>query len=223
MKFEQTDLISRRGVLKFDNIKKGVTNIFEQIALNKICFRSLFQHDSNSYYMYDIMNACAAFEAQFEETYKNKFKFKEQSTVKSKMIKYIEDSRQNYSTEELEYFDAILNGFKNYRDTLKKRIEIALNEFKRIYEQINEGEEDRDYKIKQDFMHDYQSLPERIVNARNALDHGNLKYLITWSAFTDTELLRAVTYMLILQKAEIDDYDIMCCLEKMACLTITIH
>lgn len=52
-------------------------------------------------------------------------------------------------------------------------------------------------------------------DTRSALDHGNTDYVITNQMFLDTQLLRAMTYMLILKEAGIDDQSIKRCIDKM--------
>ena len=87
---------------------------------------------------------------------------------------------------------------KNAKETLKKRIDIVLQEFIEIYGEQN---------IKCDFEEDYVKMPERIKNSRNALDHGNVEYKFERNMYWDAELLRAMVYMLILKTAGVSDKD----------------
>ena len=206
LKHEIGSDISKYRVFNYNNIKDGIENIFKQIITKQICFRSLFDSSTNEIHLHDIINICAAFESQF--SLRNpKYNFKEQKEVKKKMINLLKESKESFSCGELEHFDYILQGFNNFNDTLKKRLEIALDEFINIYGEKN---------VKYGFKEDYHLLPERIKKARDALAHGNLEHPLTKSAFTDTELLRAIVYMLILQEAKIDDINIKECLQKMS-------
>lgn len=198
--------LSRCSILPYNNINKEIGNILNQIASNQICFRSLFNYHSNEIITYDIMNICAAFEAQFLISYP-KFKDKEQSAIKARMVADLETKRSEYSGKEASYFDDILNGLKNYNDTLQKRLQYALDEFTRVY-----GDDDTKF----DFHDEYSTLPKRIKDTRNALDHGNYKYKLTPLMFRDVELLRAIIYMLILEQANMDEKNIKACLKKLS-------
>lgn len=207
MRPEQNVLISNRErVLKYKDIKECIGNIFEQISKNQIYFRSLFNEHDTIIHTYDIMNICAAFEAQFA-VLEPKFKDKTQSSIKKRMVNQILSYRAEYDDTETEYFDAILNGLKNFNDTLQRRLQIALDEFIRIY-----GEDDIGF----DFYREYRTMPKRIKDTRNALDHGNCTYQLTSLMFQDTELLRAITYMLILKKANMPDSNIRTCLKRLS-------
>ena len=184
----------------------SIGNIFDQISGNQIYFRSLFNENDAIIRTYDIMNICAAFEAQFD-ILEPKFKDKTQSDIKKKMVNHLASHRTEYDDTEAVYFDAILNGLKNFNDTLQKRLQIALDEFIRIY-----GEDD----ICFDFSPEYRTMPKRIKDTRNALDHGNHTYQLTSLMFKDTELLRAITYMLILKKANMSDTNIRACLKRLS-------
>ena len=203
---EEERPILKNRVLDYENIKSGIENIFSQIIANQICFRSLFDTSITQIHIHDIVNICAAFEAQFELT-NPKFKDKEQRAVKRKMINDLNALRKNYSDVELEHFDTVLEGFKNFSDTLKLRLQTALGEFVRICGKTGASG---------GFKKDYQQMPERIKNARNAIAHGNLEHPLIEAAFTDTELVRAIIYMLILQEAKIDDWNIGACLKKLS-------
>jgi len=197
----EIDVLKTR-VLRYEDLKPGIENIFNQISENSICFRSLFSTNPNEIFLHDIVNICAAFESQFSH-----YEDKEQKDVKKKMLKYLEQTREDYSDKEKEHFDVILKSFSNVNNTLKKRLEIALNDFISLY---------REKYVEFGFKEDYSSLPERIVKARNAIAHGNLKHPMLIEAFTDTILLRAITYMLILRKAGISDKNIINCINKMS-------
>ena len=207
MRPEQNVSISNRErVLKYKDIKECIGNIFEQISKNQVYFRSLFNEDDTIIHTYDIMNICAAFEAQFA-VFAPKFEDKTKSNVKKKMVNHLLSHRTEYDDTETEYFDAILDWLKNFNDTLQKRLQIALDEFIRIY-----GEDDIDF----DFSPEYKTMPKRIKDTRNALDHGNHTYQLTSLMFKDTELLRAITYMLILKKANMSDSNIRACLKRLS-------
>lgn len=207
MRPEQNVSISNRErVLKYKDIKECIGNIFEQISKNQVYFRSLFNEDDTIIHTYDIMNICAAFEAQFA-VFAPKFEDKTKSNVKKKMVNHLLSHRTEYDDTETEYFDAILYGLKNFNDTLQKRLQIALDEFIRIY-----GEDDIGF----DFSPEYKTMPKRIKDTRNALDHGNHTYQLTSLMFKDTELLRAITYMLILKKANMSDSNIRACLKRLS-------
>lgn len=207
MRPEQNISIARREhVLKYKDIKECIGNIFDQISNNQVYFRSLFNEDDAIIHTYDIMNICAAFEAQFAAL-EPKFKDKTQSSIKKKMVNHLMSHRTEYSDAEIVYFDSILEGVKNFNDTLQKRLQIALDEFIRIY-----GEDNIDF----DFFPEYRTMPKRIKDTRNALDHGNRSYQLTSLMFKDTELLRAITYMLILKKANMSDSNIRACLKRLS-------
>lgn len=207
MRPEQNISVSNRErVLKYKDIKECIGNIFDQISRNQIYFRALFNEHDTIIRTYDIMNICAAFEAQFA-VIEPKFKDKTQSNTKKKMVNHLMTHRTEYDDTETDYFDVILNGLKNFNDTLRKRLQIALDKFIKIYGEDNIGF---------DFTPDYRAMPKRIADTRNALDHGNRTYQLTSVMFKDTELLRAITYMLILQKAGMSDSNIRACLKRLS-------
>ena len=63
-------------------------------------------------------------------------------------------------------------------------------------------------------MIDYEKMPERIKNSRNALDHGNRDIVLNSNAYWDAELLRAIVYMMILKEAGVDEEKIRHSLNK---------
>lgn len=197
--------VSKERVFDYENIEMGIENLLDQIITNKICFRSLLNYHENEINTSDIMNVCAAFESQFGIHYP-KFVNKHQKQVKRKMVTALENMRANYLDEEKIYFDDILKGLKYYNDTFQNKLDLALAEFEQIY-----GE-----KIGFDFFENYKTFPKRMKETRNALDHGNRDYIITNQMLMDVELLRAITYMLILKEAGIDDNNIKKCLIKMS-------
>lgn len=203
---EKDYTIHPRRVLDYNYLKDGIGNIINLISSNKIYFRSLFCVDTDYITYSDIMNVCAAFESQYNSLYGD-FKNKQQSNVKKKMIKLITDQKASFANDELSYYEDILQGFKNYRDSLKQRLESALSEFVEIYGDIH---------IQCDFEQNYADMPTRIKDARNALDHGNRNYSITYNAYWDSELLRAITYMLILKQANIPEKCMKPCLQKLS-------
>jgi len=206
MRQDKEQNIEKDKVFCYEHIEQGIESIFKQILDNQICFRSLFRYSDKEISTYDIMNICAAFESQFSAA-NPKFIDKGQKAIKRRMVKDLEGLRGNYTSDEHEHFDTVLDGLKHYNDTLKKRLEIALEEFVRIY-----GEKEVEFG----FANDFSLLPERMKNTRNALDHGNPNYYLTTAMFRDAELLRAITYMLILQAAKIDDINIKECLIKLS-------
>lgn len=184
-------------VLTYEDIKEIAGSLLEMIYNEQICFRSLFPSNYDRITYADIMNVCAAFETQFKSRYQKNFRYEEQEIVKEKMIGILEQSRESeFAKDEKPLFDELLNGFKFVSETLRKRIEIALDDFKDMY-----GDEE----IRCDFEDDYLRMPERIKNSRNALDHGRLKYQFQNIMFWDAELLRAVVYMMILETAGLAD------------------
>lgn len=206
MRPEQERIIYPERVLEYSALESGIKNIIESISSNRIYFRSLFSADANLITYADIMNVCAAFESQYAALYGD-FKDEKKSKIKKKMISMITKNKDLFTKEEESYYKDVLEGFRNYRDSLKKRIEHALSEFVEIY-----GDENIEY----DFVKSYLEMPERIKNARNALDHGNKEYILTYDMYWDSELLRAITYMLILKQANIPDEQIRKCLKKIS-------
>lgn len=191
--------INPNRCLTYDDTECGLAVLLDMICNNEICFRSLFPCNEKEITYADIMNICAAFELQFDKSVKKNYKYKEQEKVKKKMIKIIDDSRETqFSDAEKAHFDEIIIGMKNVKETLKKRIDLVLQEFIEIY-----GEEN----VKDGFEDDYVNMPERIKNSRNALDHGNVEYKFERIMYWDAELLRAMVYMLILKSAGVTDRD----------------
>lgn len=203
---EQERKIYPKRVLEYSNLKDGIGNLIDSISSNKIYFRSLFSVDTDLITCADIMNICAAFESQYDSLYGD-FRDKKKSGVKKKMIKMIVEKEDLFTEDEESYYKDILEGFRNYRDSLKQRIEYALSEFVKIY-----GDEN----VQCDFEETYLDMPTRIKDARNALDHGNKEHIFYHSTYWDSELLRAITYMLILKQANIPDEQIRQCLKKLS-------
>jgi len=193
------------SVIPYECLQKGIANIFTQIARSQINFRNLFDSSKTEICMNDIVNACAAFEAQFDLAYSKKFSFPEQKAVKEKMIANLTALRNTYMDTELEHFDSLLAGFNNVKEFLKKRLEIALADLVNIY-----GERETESK----FREGYQEMPERIKNARNWIAHGDHTKPLESAAFFDVRLVRAITYMLILKEAKLTDSDIKSCIRE---------
>lgn len=187
---EEDDSIIRERVLEYTDIEMGISKLITLIDNNGILFRSLFPIDKDKISYKDIMNICAAFESQAPD-----FADNEQKNVRRKMVQKLKNLRGEFAENELEYFDDIIEGFNKYKDSLKQRIELALNEFIEIYGSEN---------IKYNFLIDYEKMPERIKNSRNALDHGNRDIVLNSNAYWDAELLRAIVYMMILKEAGVD-------------------
>lgn len=195
-------------VLLYEDIETGIEKIMEMINKNQVCFRSLFVADYDIITYADIMNTCAAFEAQFNEKYKNTIKFKEQENVKKKMIELLKESRDAFTNVEQVYFDEILAGMKNVKETLRERLQMELDSFVNIYGKL---------ETECDFYTGYEQMPSRIKDSRNALDHGNIDYQFKNIMFLDAELLRAVIYKMILETAGINDKDkLVNCLKKLS-------
>lgn len=192
---------SKWNIIPYDLIKDNLSNLLQEIADNNICFRSLFNFEKDKINMVDIMNICASFESQFDSTYPN---FKR---VKKDVIKYITEMPNNYNEQELDELNTIINGIKNYSDTLKSKLQFALDDFVKIYE----GESG---KVEFDFGKNYINMPDRFKNVRNALDHGNVKYQLTVQNYFDVDLVRAIIYMMILKKINMPNEQIKVCVRK---------
>lgn len=189
--------LNANRILLYEDIDEIVGSLIEMIYNDQICFRSLFVSDYDRITHADIMNICAAFETQFRQRYIKNFRYKEQELVKKKMIEVLEQARDlQFDEKEKPLFDELLNGIKYVSETLRKRIEIALSDFIKMY-----GEDE----IKFDFEESYAEMPERIKNSRNALDHGRIDYPFQNVMYWDAELLRAVVYMMILETAGLVD------------------
>lgn len=196
-------------MISYDDINNNIGEIFNEIINDSICFVSLFQYDSNYINAIDIMNICAAFESQFEITYPN-YRNKKFEKIKTEMVNQLSLMASKYHDKDYEVFKEILTCTNNYKDILKLKIEYALNEFEKLYDEKVREHMD----IKFDFTDDYKNMPTRIKDARNALDHGNNKYKITYKELTDTILLRAITYSMILKVAKVRKFNIMKCIRK---------
>ena len=157
------------------------------------------------------MNVCAAFESQFDKTYPS-YKNKRFHKVKEDLLTELDVFKSNYKKdkESQMILDEITLSVKNYKDILKSKLEYALKDFEKLYNtKIREH-----IDIKFDFKDNYKDMPTRIKNARNKLDHGNTKVKISYDVLTDTILLRAVTYFMILKKAGLKRANIMKCIRK---------
>ena len=194
---DENATIRKELVIEYDEIKDGLGKLFEMFYRDEICNRSLFICDSQKITYMDIMNICAAFEAQFRESYGNKYKIQKQEDVKNKLVKFIENHKTELINEnEEEAYSDIMQGLKNVTETLQARIQQSLDELENDY-----GKE----RIKARFMVDYENMPCRIKNSRNAMDHGRKNYKLSYNEYLDSELLRAIVYMLALKKAGIVD------------------
>ncbi|MBD5516609.1 MAG: hypothetical protein HDR06_18750 [Lachnospiraceae bacterium] len=199
---EENANIIRERVLEYADVEVGIDKLITSIDNNGILFRSLFPTDKEMIFYSDIMNICAAFESQAPD-----FAGNEQKNVRRKMVKKLKDLRSEFAENELEYFDDIIEGFNKYKDTLKQRIELALNEFIEIYGSEN---------VKYNFLTNYEEMPERIKNSRNALDHGDREKRLSNNEYWDAELLRAIVYMMILKEAGIDGESLKHSLDKLS-------
>lgn len=92
-----------------------------------------------------------------------------------------------------EIADNNINGIRNFSDTLKSKLQYALEDFVETYEKDKN-------RVEFDFGKNYIDMPNRLKNARNALDHGNTKYQLSNINYYDVELVRAIIYMMILKK-----------------------
>ena len=195
--------VPKRQVIKYNNIKDGISNIFNQIEKNQICFRSLYNYSTNTIFTYDIVNICAAFDNQcdYEENVKNE----KQHDVKKKMLKKLNEIETDLSQDEYDLYNGLLECFKNCKDTLKQRLETTIHELEKLF--------DNEEKVKWIFGKNYKDLPTRMKNARNNLAHGKTKYTFNEEVVYDMHLLRAMIYMLILRKSNISKTDIIECLK----------
>ena len=108
----------------------------------------------------------------------------------------MEQNKSSIIDGDEEAYNVVVEGIKYVNETLKNRIQEALNSFVEIY-----GEQ----QVRLRFSNDFEKMPERIKNSRNYLDHGNVKKSFTKKSFTDAELLRAVVYMMIIESAGITE------------------
>lgn len=201
--------IKWNNVFKYDNLKEKIGEIFNEIINDNICFVSLFQYEKEYISTIDIMNICAAFESQFDKTYP-KYRNKKFNCVKDDILTDLDFFKSTYKRDKKsqEITNEIILAVKNYKDILRSKLEYALIDFEKLYNS-KYGE---NMSIKYDFKDNYKEMPIRIKNARNKLDHGNTKVEINYDVLTDTILLRAVTYFMILKKAGIKRADIMKCI-----------
>ena len=197
--------------MNFDDIKEKISEIFNEIINDNICFVSLFQYEENYISTIDIMNVCAAFESQFDKTYP-KYRNKRFHIVKEDLVAELNMFKSNYKKDKKSQIilDEIILSVKNYKDILKSKLEYALEDFEKLYNTKVREHTD----IKFDFKDNYKDMPTRIKNARNKLDHGNTKVKISYDVLNDTILLRAITYFMILKKAGLKRINIMKCIRK---------
>lgn len=200
------DNVSRSDVIIYDYLENSIGDIMNEIINNNICFTSLFQYDRDFVSYVDIMNICAAFESQFKVTYP-KYRCEKFLKVKKDIISNIKEMKSNYDDiEELEIYNEIFEGIDNYNDILRHKLEYALSNFEKLYDESKDP-----VSIKFDFKDSYKDMPNRIKNARNKLDHGS-PYYFNGEELTDTYLLRAITYFMILKHAGVDNENIMNCI-----------
>lgn len=198
--------VSCSNVISYDYLEDSIGNIMKEIIDDNICFTSLFQYDKDIVSYVDIMNICAAFESQFDVTYQN-YKSDIFKKIKKDVVNSVKSMKDNYpNEEELTIYNEILSGVKNYSDYLRNKIDFALFEFEKLYDESKDLVD-----IKFDFKDDYKEMPKRIKDARNHLDHGST-YHFNGSELTDTYLLRAITYFMILKHAGVDNNNIMKCI-----------
>ena len=183
---------SKWHIIPYSIIKENLGNLLQEIADNNICFRSLFNYEKDAITTVDIMNICACFESQFDITYPD-FKNKTFKRIKKEIVNYVEKMPNNYNDSELHEMNSIINGIRNFSDTLKSKLQYALEDFVETYEKDKN-------RIEFDFGKNYIDMPNRLKNARNALDHGNTKYQLSNINYYDVELVRAIIYMMILKK-----------------------
>lgn len=193
---DTTETIRYSKVIEYCDIRSGIGKLMEMIYRNNICYRSLFPVDYERVTYSDIMNICAAFECQYEIRYKKRYKAQKQEDVKCKILSLVEQNKSSIIDGDEEAYNVVVEGIKYVNETLKNRIQEALNSFVEIY-----GEQ----QVRLRFSNDFEKMPERIKNSRNYLDHGNVKKSFTKKSFTDAELLRAVVYMMIIESAGITE------------------
>lgn len=87
-------------ILEYSVLKDNVGKIINLISSNKIHFRSLFSVDTDLITYADIMNACAAFESQYDSFY-GEFKDNTKTATKRKMLKLITDNKDSFAAETL--------------------------------------------------------------------------------------------------------------------------
>lgn len=189
--------------LIYDDLKSNISEIFEEIIDDKICFSSLFQYDEDFISSIDIMNICASFEKQFEVTYPN-YKDDNFNLIKKEILKLVKENETTIVKNDnlKDYFDDIYNWIKVYKSNLKSKLEYALEDFEQLY--IEENNKERILDMKFDFGKEYKGMPSIMKEARNNLDHGN-SYELKVVNLTDTLLLRAIVYNMILKCAKVDN------------------
>ena len=195
-------------VIPYDFIEKSISSIFDEIVNDRIFFISLFGYEKNVVSSVDIMNICATFENQFNKTFP-KFKdddFKKTKKVIMEKVNELVDFA-NINTEILSEF---IDWISYYKGTLKSKLDYALNVFEKMFE---ENDEFWKQELEVHGGKDYKGVPERLKNARNKLSHGEKPK--ERQSLYDTYLLRAITYMLILKKANVDDKTVVECIKAL--------
>lgn len=198
--------VGRHKILNYNLIKDFIGDLLQEIANNTICFRSLFNYEENYITNIDIMNICACFENQFKNTYPG-YKDLAFKKVKKDICIYIE----NYVTEDYDekckyHFQEIKKWINYYKGTLKEKLEYALNDYKTIM---------GDSFILHRFSKNYENMPNKFKDARNALNHGNMKYQFSSDEYRHVGLVRSIIYMMILKKIGMDAQKIKECIIQM--------
>jgi len=207
LKPEGADNIVASRIFDYEDIQGCIGKIFELIASNAICFRSLFAASDTNYHMSDIINACAAFESQFRRIRPSP-KFTQKKDVKAKLVALMENQRKHFNEDELDSFDELIAGYKAINvNVLREQLEMALDDFIKL---IGPS------WVEIGFAKDYNEMPVRFKKSRDAIAHGNLKNPLPQAAFTDTRLVRALTYMLILKEAGVASESIKNCIMMMS-------
>lgn len=184
--------------LEYNDVEDNIQKIMNKIIENDVLFILLFQYDTNYIKTIDIINICAAFECQFKATY-SEFK-----------CQY----RKIYPEFKCRFFKTCARLNKN-KVSLRQKIEYALADFEKFYQQTST----QHVKIEYDFKEDYREMPSRIVYARNMLAHGDKKtdnknFQINDDVLTDTILLRAIIYFMIFKSIDMNPTNIMKCIRK---------
>lgn len=198
--------IDRFGVLDYKLLKNYIEKIFQEIANNTICFRSLFNYEEKSITNIDIMNICACFENQFNQTYTD-YKDKSFSIVKNDVLKYINGYINEKYNQDCQYhFEEIKKWIGYYKGTLKEKLEYALEDCEKIIEK---------HYIEFIFGKNYKEMPIKFKNARNALDHGNMEYKFSSSEYKYVLLVRAIVYIMIFKKIGMNNEEIKKCIQQL--------
>ena len=207
------------NIIPYSYIKENISSIFGEIANKGIRFISLFQYDKNVISSVDVMNICATFESQFGKTFPEVYEFDNKTFKETKEI--ITNIIEQLKIQPI--FDCkILSKFVRYNNdskntgSLKFRLNYALKAFEEmdIYKN-NKKLNYWEFYIKRIGGENYKEMPKRMYNARNPLSHGGIPK--DRQALTDTILLRAIVYMLILKKADVIDENIIKCIKALFC------